>query len=226
MQYQIIGEPLPVVICTLEAGEAMLSESGAMSWMTPNMNMETSSAGGIGKMFGRMLSGEKLFLNRFTAGGSAGTVAFASSFPGSIRAFDISPGNEIIAQKSSFLASATTVEMSVFFQKKLGAGFFGGEGFIMQKFSGAGIVFIEIDGSAMEYDLAAGQSMLVDTGYLAAMSATCKLDVRAVPGLKNMLFGGEGIFNTVVTGPGHIILQTMPANQLAKTLKPFLAVKR
>ena len=226
MQYQIIGEPLPVVICTLGPGEAMLSESGAMSWMTPNVKMETSSGGGIGKVFGRMLSGENLFLNRFTATEGDGTVAFASSFPGSIRAFEIGPGHEVIAQKSSFLASATTVDMSIFFQKKLGAGFFGGEGFIMQKFSGAGIVFLEIDGTAVEYDLAAGQSMIVDTGYLAAMSSTCQLDVRAVPGLKNMLFGGEGIFNTVITGPGHIILQTMPIRQVAKVLKPFLAAKR
>ncbi|MGI6354500.1 MAG: TIGR00266 family protein [Lentisphaerae bacterium] len=225
MQYQIIGEPLPVVICTLEAGEAMHSESGAMSWMTPNMQMETSSGGGVGKVFGRMLSGENLFLNKYTATGSAGTIAFASSFPGSIRAFEISSEHEIIAQKGSFLAGSPTVEMSIFFQKKLGAGFFGGEGFIMQKFSGAGIVFIEIDGTAVEYDLAEGQSMIVDTGYLAAMSATCKIDVRTVPGIKNMLFGGEGIFNTVITGPGHIILQTMPIGQLAKTLRSFLPTK-
>ncbi|HQC52604.1 MAG TPA: TIGR00266 family protein [Lentisphaeria bacterium] len=226
MQYQIIGEPLPAVICTLEAGEAMHCESGAMSWMTPNMQMETSSGGGVGKVFGRMLSGENLFLNKYTATGGAGTIAFASSFPGSIRAFEISPGHEIIAQKGSFLASSPTVEMSMFFQKKFGAGLFGGEGFIMQKFSGSGIVFIEIDGTAVEYDLAESQSMIVDTGYLAAMSSTCKIDVRTVPGLKNMVFGGEGIFNTVITGPGHIILQTMPIRQLAKVLRSFLTVKR
>ncbi len=222
MKYTIVGEPLPAVICDIDAGETLITESGAMSWMTPNMKMETSSNGGFGKALGRMFSGDTLFQNRYTAQGGSGQIAFASSFPGSIKAFEIAPGKEIIVQKSAFLASESTVQLSVFFQKKAGAGFFGGEGFIMQKLSGRGTAFVEIDGYAVEYDLAAGQSMIVDTGYLAAMESTCSIEIVSVPGVKNMLFGGEGIFNTVVKGPGKIILQTMPANVVAGAIRPFI----
>ena len=221
MQYKIEGTPMPVVVCTLENGETMITESGAMSWMTPNMKMETTSGGGVGKVFSRMMSGESLFLNRYTAQNGQGMIAFASSFPGSMRAINISANHGMIVQKSAFLAAESGVQLSIAFQKKIGGGFFGGEGFIMQRLSGQGTAFIEIDGYAMEYLLQPGQSMIVDTGYLAAMSETCTIDVQKVPGVKNMLFGGEGIFNTVVTGPGTIILQTMPINQMAAVLRPF-----
>ena len=146
MKYQIQGETLPVVICELEAGERMITEGGAMSWMSPNMKMETTSNGGIGKAFGRAFSGEKMFQNIYTAQGGPGMIAFASSFPGSIRAFEVSSGQDMIFQKSAFLASEAGVQLSMHFRKKLGAGFFGGEGFIMQKVSGEGIVFAEFDG--------------------------------------------------------------------------------
>ncbi len=216
MRYEIKGEPLPAVVCNLESGETMISESGAMSWMTPNMKMETVG-GGAGKVFGRMFSGESLFQNRYTAQGE-GLIAFASSFPGSIRAIEITPGRDIVVQKSGFLAAEEGVELSVFFQKKLSSGLFGGEGFIMQRLSGRGIAFIEIDGSTVEYDLASGQQMIVDTGYLAMMDATCTMETQTVKGVKNVLFGGEGLFNTVVTGPGHIVLQTMPLNKFASSI--------
>lgn len=222
MKYEIIGEPLPVVTCNLNAGEALVTERGSMSWMSPNMKMETSTNGGIGKALGRMFSGDSLFQNRYTAMGGEGMIAFASSFPGSIRALEINPGNHMIVQKSAFLASEAGVELSIHFQKKIGAGFFGGEGFIMQKLSGQGIAFIEIDGYAVEYELAPGQQMVIDTGYLAAMTEGCSMDIHTVQGVKNMIFGGEGIFNTVVTGPGKVILQTMPVNNVAATLRPFL----
>ena len=222
MQYKILGEPLPVVECHLASGEMMITERGAMSWMTPNMKMETKG-GGVGKMFGRMFSGESMFQNHYTAMGGSGMIAFASSFPGSIRAFNISPGNEMIVQKSGFLASEAGVQLSVHFQKKLGAGFFGGEGFIMQRLSGNGIAFVEIDGYAVEYELAAGQQMVIDTGYLAAMTSSCNMDIQSVPGIKNALFGGEGLFNTVVTGPGKIILQSMPVNNVASSIAPFIS---
>ena len=222
MEYKIDGAPLPVVICQLNAGETMITERGSMSWMSPNMKMETTSNGGLGKALGRMFAGEALFQNRYTAQGGPGMIAFASSFPGSIRAFEIGPGRELIVQKSGFLASEATVELSVFFQKKLGSGFFGGEGFIMQRLSGRGVAFTEFDGHVVEYDLAPGQSMVVDTGYLAAMDATCSMDIQTVPGVKNMVFGGEGIFNTVVTGPGRIYLQTMPISAVAGVLRPFM----
>lgn len=172
MRYSIEGEPMPVVICELEANEKMITEKGAMSWMSPNMKMETVG-GGAGKMFGRMFSGESMFVNHYTAVGAPGMIAFASSFPGAIRAFEISPGKDMICQKTAFLASTSGIEMSIFFQKKAGSGFFGGEGFIMQKLSGQGVAFVEFDGYIKEYTLAAGQSILVDTGYLAAMDSTC-----------------------------------------------------
>ena len=223
MEYQIEGRPLPVVICQLSAGETMITERGSMCWMSPNMKMETTSNGGIGKALGRMFTGEALFQNRYTAQGGEGMIAFASSFPGDIRAFEVGPGKEIVLQKSGFLASEAGVQLSVFFQKKLGSGLFGGEGFIMQKVSGTGIVFAEFDGHIVEYELAAGQSMIVDTGYLAAMDATCSMDIKTVSGVKNALFGGEGLFNTVVTGPGKVYLQTMPINNVAGALQPFLS---
>ena len=219
MKYKVVGEPLPVAICTLEDGESMQTESGAMSWMTPNMKMTTDTNGGIGKAFGRMFSGESIFMNHYTAQNGRGQIAFASSFPGSIRAFDISKG-DMVVQKKGFLAAENGVVLSTFFQKKLGAGLFGGEGFIMQKLSGNGVALIEIDGSAVEYELKDGQEMVVDTGYLAAMDATCSIDIRTVPGVKNMLLGGEGLFNTVVKGPGKIILQSMPVNKLQEIIVP------
>lgn len=225
MKYTIEGAPLPIVICDLDAGETMITEKGAMLWMTPNMKMETVG-GGVGKMVGRMFSGEAMFQNRYTAEGGPGQIVYASSFPGAILAFEISAGQEIIAQKSAFLASASTVELSVAFQKKLAGGFFGGEGFIMQRLSGQGTAFLEIDGYVKEYDLQAGQSMIIDTGYLAAMSGSCTMDITSVKGLKNKFLGGEGFFNTVVTGPGKIYLQSMPVNQMASALIPFMPSSR
>lgn len=222
MKYQIVGDTLPAVICQLEPGEKMITEGGGMSWMSPNMLMETTSNGGIGSMIGRMFSGEKAFQNVYTAQGGEGMIAFASCFPGSIRAFEIAPGQEMIFQKSAFLAGEVGIEMSVFFNKKLGTGFFGGEGFIMQKISGQGTVFAEFDGHVVEYELAPGQQIVVDTGHLAAMTASCDMDIRSVPGVKNMLFGGEGIFNTIITGPGRVWLQTMPISNVAGVLRPYM----
>lgn len=166
MKYKIEGTPLPVVICQMEDGETIITEKGSMSWMSPNMEMDTTSNGGFGKALGRMFAGESIFQNKFTARDGEGLIAFASSFPGDIRAIEITPDRPVIVQKSAFLAGETGVDISVFFQKKLGAGFFGGEGFIMQKLSGSGTVFVEIDGSSVEYELAAGQQMVIDTGYL------------------------------------------------------------
>lgn len=221
-----MGGNLPVVVCELAAGEAMITESGSMSWMSPNIKMETVSGGGVRKMFGRLVSGDSMFQNKFTAEGTDGMVSFASSFPGEIKALDICAGRSMIVQKSAFLASEEGVELSMYFQKKLGKGIFGGEGFIMQKLSGNGTAFIEIDGSAMEYDLSVGQELLVSTGYLAAMEESCTMDVVAVKGAKNMLLGGEGIFNTVVRGPGKVILQTMPISKVVELLIPFLPEKK
>lgn len=225
MRYEIKGETLPVVVCYLEGGEQMITERGSMSWMSPNMKMETTTGGGIGKAIGRMFAGEALFQNRYTAQGGNGLIAFASSFPGQIKAYEIGPGREIIVQKSGFLAAEAGVELSVFFQKKLGAGFFGGEGFIMQRLSGRGTAFLEFDGHIVDYELQPGQQIVVDTGYLAAMDSTCSIEVRTLPGLKNMVFGGEGLFNTVVTGPGRVWLQTMPISNVAQLILSFMPPK-
>ena len=222
MKYEIKGDTLPVVLCYLEGGEKMINEGGSMSWMSPNMKMETTTNGGVGKAFGRMFAGEKMFQNVYTAEGGNGMIAFASSFPGSIRAFEITPGQDMVFQKSAFLAGEAGVNLSIFFNKQFGAGLFGGEGFIMQRVSGQGIVFAEFDGHVIEYELQPGQQIIVDTGHLAAMSATCSIDIQSVPGVKNMLFGGEGLFNTVITGPGHVWLQTMPISNVAGILRPYL----
>lgn len=221
MRYEIKGDSLPVAICYLQAGEKMITERGSMSFMSPNMQMETE-AGSLGKVFGRMFSGESIFRNIYSAKGGEGMIAFASSFPGSIVAVQISAGKELIVQKSGFLASESTVELSVHFQKKIGAGFFGGEGFILQKLSGHGTAFIEVDGALLEYELQRGEKLVLDTGYLAAMDATCNMEIQQVPGLKNKLFGGEGLFNTVISGPGKVWIQTMPINKVAGSLLPYI----
>lgn len=216
MQYEIKGGSFPVVICQLNGGESMITEKGSMVWMSPNMEMETKG-GGIGKMFSKAFSGESMFHNIYTAKGD-GMIAFGSSFPGKILAVEISPGKDIIMQKSAFLASEPTVELSIFFNKKLGAGFFGGEGFIMQKLSGHGMAFVEIDGDLVEYNLEPGQEIIVDTGNVAGFESTVTMDIRQVPGLKNKLMGGEGLFNTHLTGPGRVMLQTMPISSMAAAM--------
>ena len=220
MRYEIKGGNLPVLICHLEAGESMICESGAMSWMDDEIEMETKGDG-IGKMFGRLVTSEKLFQNRYVAR-RAGEIAFASSFPGSILPVRITPDKPIIVQKSAFLASTGNIELSVHLQKKLSKGLFGGEGFVLQRISGDGMAFLEIDGSSIEYDLPAGERKILSTGYLAMMDATCSVDVQTVKGVKNVLFGGEGLFNTVVSGPGHVVLQTMPIVKTAASLSAYL----
>ena len=225
MNYTITGAPFPVVSCELSAGESMNCQKGAMVWMTENMKMQTSTEGGLGKMFTRALSGESIFHNTYTAEKTDGMITFGASCPGNILEFDISDGNTIVGQKGSYLASETGVVFETFFQKKLSAGFFGGEGFILQKFTGNGKLFIEIDGSVVQYTLQPGETMLVDTGYLAAMDATVSISIDQVKGIGNALFGGEGLFNTKLTGPGRIWLQTMPIAQFAGSIIPYIPIK-
>ncbi len=221
MKYEIKGGSFPVVICTLADGEKMITEKGSMAWMSPNMQMETKG-GGLGKMFSKAFSGESMFQNHYTARGGAGMIAFTSSFPGEIKVLEIAPGQEFFVQKSAFLASEAGVNLSIHFQKRLGAGFFGGEGFIMQKLSGHGTAFVEIDGDLVEYVLKPGQKLIVDTGNVAGFESSVQMDIQTVPGAKNMLFGGEGIFNTVLTGPGRVWLQTMPISSVANAIRPYI----
>ena len=224
IRYEIEGGKLPVVICYPQAGQTLCTESGAMSWMSPNLQMDTNTGGGLKKAFGRLLSGESIFLNEYTAVNGEGMIAFASSFPGSILPYQVTPGNGIIVQKRGFLAMEKGLELSMYFQKKLGKGLFGGEGFIMQRISGNGMVFLEIDGHCKEYELRAGQSILVDTGYLAAMSESCTMDIETVKGAKNIFLGGEGLFHTRITGPGKVYLQSMPVIHTAQVLTPYIHV--
>lgn len=225
VKYEIEGGNLPVVICYPEAGQTLCTESGAMSWMSPNMKMDTNTGGGLKKMFGRMFSGESLFINEYTPQGGSGVIAFASSFPGSIIPYQVTPGNGIVVQKRGFLAMEKGLELSVYFQKRLGKGFFGGEGFIMQRITGNGLVFLEIDGHCKEYDLSAGQSILVDTGYLAAMSESCTMEIEMIKGAKNIFLGGEGLFHTRITGPGKVYIQSMPVINTAQRLTPYLNIQ-
>ena len=222
MKYEIEGGHLPVVICYPEVGESLCTESGAMSWMSPKMKMNTNTGGGLKKVFGRMFSGESIFMNEYTPEGGSGMIAFASSFPGSIIPYHVTPGNGIIVQKNGFLAMEKGLDLSVHFHRRIG-GLLGGEGLIMQKISGEGIVFIEIDGHCKEYDLKAGETILIDTGYLAAMSESCIMDVQMVRGLKNIFFGGEGLFHTRVTGPGKVYIQSMPVINTAAKISPYIS---
>lgn len=224
IRYEIEGGNLPVLICYPEEGQTLCTESGAMSWMSPNMRMDTNTGGGFRKMFGRMFSGDSLFLNEYTAEFGTGLIAFASSFPGSIIPYQVTPGDGIIVQKRGFLAMEKGLELSVYLQRRLGKGLFGGEGFIMQKITGNGLVFLEIDGYCKEYELAAGQSIVVDTGYLAAMTESCTMDIETVKGAKNIFLGGEGLFHTRITGPGKVYIQSMPIINMAERLTPYIRV--
>ncbi len=223
LNYKIEGGNLPVVICQPEANQTICTERGSMCWMSPNMNMETN-AGGFKKAIGRLFSGESIFLNEFTPVGGSGVIAFASRFPGSIIPFEITEGNGIIVQKTGFLAMEKGLDLSIYFNKRLGAGFFGGEGFIMQRISGNGLAFVEIDGHCEVVELGVGESIIVDTGNLAAMSESCTMDIQAVKGVKNVLFGGAGIFHTKVTGPGKVYMQSMPISEVADLISSHITV--
>lgn len=221
MQYELKGGAFPVVVCRLSSGESMITEKGSMVWMTPNMEMTTTGGGGIGKMLSKALTGESMFQNIYTARGE-GMITFGSSFPGQILPLEVTPGKSFILQKSAFLASEAGVQLSMHINQKLGAGFFGGEGFIMQKLTGNGIAFAEVDGELVEYTLAPGEQLVVDTGYVMGFELSVSMNIQQVKGLKNMVLGGEGLFNTVLTGPGKIWLQTMPISGVAAAIQPFL----
>ena len=220
MRYEIKGGAFPVVVCELADGEQMITEKGSMVWMSPNMQMDTRG-GGLGKMFSKAFSGESIFQNIYTARG-AGMIAFGSSFPGQIKAVTIAPGQDMILQKTAFLAAEPGVELSIHFNKKLGTGLFGGEGFIMQRLSGSGVAFAEIDGELVEYELREGQQIVADTGNVAGFTAGVKMEIQQVPGMKNKLLGGEGLFNTLLTGPGRVWLQTMPISSVAASIRSYI----
>lgn len=224
MQYRIEGGSLPAVIINLNPGETIVSEVGGRTWSRGPILTETKG-GSAGKAFGRLLTGESLFMSHYTAQGPA-EIAFTSSFPGRIVARELQAGQSVICQKSAFLCATAGVELSAYVQKKIGAGLVGGEGFIMQKVTGPGLAFFEFDGYCPEYDLAPGEELTCDTGVLAMMDETCTMDVRMVKGAKNLLLGGEGLVDTVIIGPGKVFLQTMTVADIAKLIIPFIPDKK
>lgn len=225
MQYQIEGGSLPCLVISLNPGEKLISEVGGRTWSKGEIETETTSNGGAGKALGRLLTGESLFMSTYTAQGPA-EIVFTSSFPGRIVAMELQAGQSVIAQKSAFLCASYGVELSAYVNKSAKTGFLGGEGFIMQKITGPGLAFFEIDGYCKEYDLQAGERVVCDTGVMALMDETCSMEVQTVKGLKNKLLGGEGIFDTVLVGPGKVYLQTMTVSKLASLLIPYLPLKK
>lgn len=222
MQCEIVGGNFPVALCDMPAGSTINCEAGAMAWMNGGVKMQTNTGGGLGKMIGRAFAGESLFMNHYVAE-TPGTLALGAHAPGEIRKITLDPANPIVVQKGSFLAMDESVDLSIFFQKKIGSGLFGGEGFIMNKLSGSGDVLLEIDGGVVEYNLAPGEQMTLDSGYLVMMDATCSIDIVMIKGVANILFGGEGLFNTVVTGPGKIMIQTQPLVQFVSNIAEMMA---
>lgn len=217
MKYQIIGGNLPVLEFNLDQGEEIVCEGGAMTYRSANVQMETSF-GGIGGAFSRAFSGEGMAFNKYTSLADGETLAFASKMPGEILPVEFANGRELIVQKSAFIASTPGVERKIHLQKKLGAGFFGGEGFIMQKISGQGLAFLEIDGALIKKELQPGEVLLIDTGHLVAYDTTAQMTIESVKGLKNKFLGGEGLFNTKLIGPGTVYLQSMPISRLAQII--------
>lgn len=216
MKYQVIGDTMPAVEVTFDqAGESMYTQSGGMAWMSEGVAMDSNMRGGLGKSIGRMFSGESIFMATYRAERPGASIAFASTVAGEVLPVDIGACGGLIAQKGAFLCAQNTVELSVAFTKKLSAGFFGGEGFILQDIHGTGMAFLEIDGNKVEKVLAPGEVLKVDTGNVVAFEKTVNYEIETVKGLKNIFFGGEGLFLTKLTGPGRVILQTQNFNEFA-----------
>lgn len=222
ISYRIDGTIMQVVTIQLEPGEVIYSESGGMSWMSGNVEMRTHSGGGLGKMLKRAVAGESLFITDFFVNNGRGVVSFASEFPGKVLPFDLKVGESLIVQKDAFMCAEKSVDLDMHFRKRLGTGLFGGEGFIMQRLTGPGLIFVEVDGGVVEYELRAGQVLKVDTGYIAAHEPTVDFDVTLVKGLSNILLGGEGLFLATLRGPGKVWLQTMPMSKLANKIAQFM----
>ena len=222
MQYKIFGDDLPAVSVRLDRGESVYTQSGGMAWMDSGIDMDTNMKGGLFKGIGRMFSGESLFMATYTATKPNQEIVFASTFPGKIVDLDISRGRDIIAQKDAFLCGEQGINLSVEFTKRVSAGFFGGEGFILQRISGQGTVFLEIAGSVVERELLPGECIKVDTGNVAAFESSVRYEIEMVKGFKNILFGGEGLFLTKLTGPGKVWLQTITMQNFASRIIPFI----
>jgi uncharacterized protein (TIGR00266 family) len=225
MEYRIDGEDMPSLEIKLKHNESVYTESGGMAWMFGNIDMKTEGSGGLGAMFGRALSGESMFLTTYTCEGSGGVIIFTPESPGAILPMELQSGESIIAQKDAFMVAEESVKLEMHFRKKLGTGLFGGEGFILQKLTGPGLVFVEIAGEVREYTLREGQTVKVDPGHIAMYEPTVNYDINRVKGVRNILFGGEGLFLATLTGPGKIWLQTMPLSNLAGAIRRYIPSK-
>ena len=222
MKYELRGDTLPVVILILKEGESVFTESGGMSWMSDGFEMKTNMEGGLFGGIARKLAGESLFMTTYTLNKISGMIAFSSSFPGKIVPIHLDAGESLICQKNAFLCAERSVKLEIHLKKKLGAGLFGGEGFILQRVTGPGWVFLEIDGEAVEYQLNTGEKMKVDTGHVAMFEPSVNFDIEMVKGFTNVVFGGEGLFLTTLKGPGKVWLQSMPIGNLASRIIPFI----
>ena len=225
MEYEITGKSFPIVRMKLQKGETVKTESGGMTYMSSGITMDTNTSGGIMKGLGRVLSGDTFFLTHYTAETDYEEIAFSAAFPGRIIPYELNGSNTLIAQKNAFLVAENDVDLDIFLQKTLGAGIFGGEGFVLQKLSGKGTAFLEISGDIIERELQPGERIRVDPGHVAALQETVEFDIERVKGAKNMLFGGEGIFFATLTGPGKVWLQSMPLSRLAEALIPYMPTK-
>jgi uncharacterized protein (TIGR00266 family) len=225
MEHYINGTVMQTLDIRLQAGEKIFTESGGMAWMTGDVEMSTDTRGGLLKGLGRSLAGESLFMTTYACRSSQAMIVFTPESPGRIMAFNLAAGQSLICQKDCFMCAQDTVTLEMFFRKRLGAGLFGGEGFILQRVTGPGWVFMEIAGEITEYTLAAGQVMQVDPGHIALYEPSVDYDIQRVKGVKNILFGGEGLFLASLRGPGKIWLQSMPLANLASKLARYLPSK-
>ncbi len=222
MQHEIKGQVMQSVEITLAKGESVRTESGGMAWIRGDVHMETKMPGGLVGGLMRKVSGESFFMTTYTAQSNIAKVTFTPYAPGKIVPFDLTGGGEIIMQKNAFMVADVAINLSITFQRKLGAGFFGGEGFIMQRVSGEGLAFAEIPGEVEMVELAAGESIKVDPGHVAIYETTVDFDITRIKGVSNMLFGGEGLFIASLTGPGKVWLQTLTLQDLASRLFPLM----
>ncbi len=225
MQYEIHGSMLPSVDVTLSAGESVFTESGGMAWMKGDILMDTSTRGGLLAGLGRSLAGESLFMTTYACQSGTGVITFTPEAPGRILAFELGAGQSLICQKDAFMAAQEGVSLEMHFRKRLGAGLFGGEGFILQKVTGPGVVFLEIAGDVREYTLASGEVLKIDPGHIALYEPSVDYDIAAVRGLKNVLFSGEGLFLATLRGPGKVWLQSMPIVNLAAKIRQYIPSK-
>ncbi len=225
MEYKISGDNLQLVTIQIQPGEKIYAEAGSMVYMSENIKMEAKMRGGLLKGIGRKFAGETMFLTEFTTVGGNGLISFGGNVPGTIKPVEITSGREFLAQKDAFLCAEDSVDMSIAFQKRLGAAFFGGEGFILEKLFGSGRVFVHACGDFVEFDLKPDQVLKVDTGSVVGWDSTVSYDIERVKGIKTMFFGGEGLFVTTLRGPGHVILQSLDLSNLATALAPFMPAR-